>query len=341
MAVDVDSLAGPISAEQPSGPNLEYDREFGLLERAAVGTPEKQVGENILPAQEPDWKVLVKQATAVLERSRDLRVASHLTKALLRTAGLAGFADGLALTRALVDRHWDTVHPQLDPDDGNDPTMRVNTLAGLADDATMAALRATPLVDARGVGRFGLREIAIATGEAPAQPDQPKPDPSAIDAAFTAVDLEALSATAAAVRGAADHITAIETAVTERVGAARAPNLGRLSGLLQQAGKYVGAALERRGAAAPASNGAAEGSAAAQGGAMPGQINSRDDVVRAIDQICAYYQRHEPSSPVPLLLKRAKRLATMSFVQIMKDMAPDAMSQIENIGGRSDSGESS
>jgi type VI secretion system protein ImpA len=192
-AVDVESLAAPISAEQPSGPNLEYDREFAALEQAALGTPEKQVGPNIVPAQEPDWKALGKQATAVLGRSRDLRVTSHLTKALLRTAGIAGFAEGLALTRTLVERHWDTVHPQLDPDDGNDPTMRVNTLAGLADDATLAALRATPLVDARGVGRFSLRDIAVATGEAPAAPDQPKPEMSAIDAAFTAVDLDTLS----------------------------------------------------------------------------------------------------------------------------------------------------
>jgi type VI secretion system protein ImpA len=144
------------------------------------------------------------------------------------------------------------------------------------------------------------------------------------------------------VRGAREQVTAIETAVTEKVGAARAPNLGRLSTLLQQAGKHVGAALERRGAVAPSGNGVSDedgATAAAQGVAMPGQIKSRDDVVRAIDQICAYYERAEPSSPVPLLLRRAKRLATMSFVQIMKDMAPDAMNQIENIGGRSDSGE--
>jgi hypothetical protein len=36
---------------------------------------------------------------------------------------------------------------------------------------------------------------------------------------------------------------------------------------------------------------------------------------------------------VPLLLGRAKRLATMSFVDIVKDMVPDALSRIQVIGG--------
>jgi type VI secretion system protein ImpA len=63
------------------------------------------------------------------------------------------------------------------------------------------------------------------------------------------------------------------------------------------------------------------------------EIASRDDVVRAIDRICDYYSRHEPSSPVPLLLSRARRLATGSFVDIVRDLAPDALVEIEKVCG--------
>jgi type VI secretion system protein ImpA len=56
-------------------------------------------------------------------------------------------------------------------------------------------------------------------------------------------------------------------------------------------------------------------------------------VVRTIDRICDYYSRQEPSSPVPLLLKRARRLATGSFVDIVRDLAPDALPQIERVCG--------
>lgn len=67
---------------------------------------------------------------------------------------------------------------------------------------------------------------------------------------------------------------------------------------------------------------------------LDGDINSRADVVRALEKICSYYERHEPSSPLPLLLQRCKRLVPLGFVDILRDMAPDALSQVELIAGK-------
>jgi type VI secretion system protein ImpA len=52
-----------------------------------------------------------------------------------------------------------------------------------------------------------------------------------------------------------------------------------------------------------------------------------------LDKICDYYERYEPSSPLPMLLKRAKRLATKSFLDILEDLTPDGVSQARIIGG--------
>jgi type VI secretion system protein ImpA len=52
-----------------------------------------------------------------------------------------------------------------------------------------------------------------------------------------------------------------------------------------------------------------------------------------LDKICQFYARFEPSSPVPLMIKRAARLAEMDFMQIMQDLSPDAISQIRTITG--------
>ena len=52
-----------------------------------------------------------------------------------------------------------------------------------------------------------------------------------------------------------------------------------------------------------------------------------------MDRISEYFQRNEPSSPVPLLMHRAKRLVSMSFMDILKDMAPDGVSQASTVGG--------
>ena len=62
-------------------------------------------------------------------------------------------------------------------------------------------------------------------------------------------------------------------------------------------------------------------------------IHGNEDVVSALDLICDYYASHEPSSPIPLLLRRAKRLVGKDFIAIMEDLAPDGMRQIHQIKG--------
>ena len=69
------------------------------------------------------------------------------------------------------------------------------------------------------------------------------------------------------------------------------------------------------------------------GPALSGAVNSAQDVINALDKICDYYNRREPSSPIPLLLKRARRLVGKSFADIIQDLSPDAMNQIKVISG--------
>jgi len=71
----------------------------------------------------------------------------------------------------------------------------------------------------------------------------------------------------------------------------------------------------------------------AAGNSAPGVIASRDDVIAAIDRILLYYQQYEPSSPLPLLLMRAKRLATKSFIEILQDLIPEGLERAHEIGG--------
>jgi type VI secretion system protein ImpA len=52
-----------------------------------------------------------------------------------------------------------------------------------------------------------------------------------------------------------------------------------------------------------------------------------------LDKACEYFHRYEPSSPVPLLLERAKRLMSKDFVEILRDLAPDGIAQFEVVSG--------
>jgi type VI secretion system protein ImpA len=57
-------------------------------------------------------------------------------------------------------------------------------------------------------------------------------------------------------------------------------------------------------------------------------------VVHLLDQICDYYERVEPSSPLPLLLCRCKRLVSANFMDIIRDLAPGGVPQVETLRGK-------
>lgn len=336
--LNIDDLLNEISPDAPCGEDLEYDPAFVELELKAKGTPEQQIGDRVEPSQPPNWRELRKETLALLERTRDLRLLLGLTRAMLNTEGLAGLQESLALILGALENYWDSIHPQLDPDDDNDPTYRVNILMELCDfDGMLRPLSLVPVVESRAVGRFSLRDIQIAGGKQPPSDDGEAVEMSTIQAAFTDADIDALQSTRQSVDGALSSLTAIETFVTDQVGVGNAPSLAPLREPLREILQVLNEQSARRGIGMaggeqetiPEAGGAAT---VAASGPMGG-VNNRQDVIRALDLICEYYSRAEPSSPVPLLLMRAKRLVTKGFLEIMRDLAPDGVSQVELIGG--------
>jgi type VI secretion system protein ImpA len=342
-ALDVDKLLGEVSPDEPCGPDLEYDPVFGEMERSAQIKPEQQFGDTIIPAEEPDWREIKRLALDVLGRCKDLRAAMYLARALVRTDGFAGLADSLSLLSGYIERYWETVHPRLDPDDGNDPTMRVNIIASVCDETMMlSGVRNAPLVSSRAVGRFCLRDVRIADGTlpAPASAENAPPNLATIEAAFSDASIEEIQETAAAISAAMERAAAIEAALDARVGASQSPDLSDFGSELKAALHVVNEQLQRRGVGIvsaentdDAEAGGSDGEAQQQAG-ISGAINGRDDVIKALDKICEYYQKREPSSPVPLLLERAKRLVSKNFMEILEDMAPDGLDQAGKLAGK-------
>jgi len=338
--VDVDVLLEDLEEAAPCGPNLEYDPAFMELEQSALGKPEVQYGDTIVPAVPPEWKQVKKQALELLGRTRDLRVAMPLVRSLLALHAMPGFADGVRLLERLVEERWDNVHPELDPDDDNDPTLRINSLAQLTDPATILRdLRETAFIMLPGLGPLTLRVLEQANGEAPIPEGQSALSAESIQAALGDVSDEALQTATDAVNGALGSVTNLEAAIERHVGSAQALNLGALTGQLRRMADLLasrgGAAQEAESDEAPAADaepGAPAGTAP-RAAAITGDVASRADVIRMIDKILAYYQRYEPSSPVPMLLERAKRLAPMSFMEVMENLAPDSLQQLYVIRG--------
>ncbi|HUT32661.1 MAG TPA: type VI secretion system protein TssA [Planctomycetota bacterium] len=344
MAIlDVEKFVTELSPEAPCGEDLTYDPAYLELERLAQRTPERQVGDAIIPAEEPNWRQVADAAVELLGRTKDLRIIIHATLAALKLEGLNGLSDGLAVLRGFVERYWETVHPQLDPEDP-DPLERINIIAALIDAQTfIRGARETPLCGSPQLGRFSLRDIMLARGEPGVLRDRgtPPADPAQIDAAFKDTPTDVLQANAQAVAAAVAQVQAMDDFLTETIGANQTRDLTPFRAILERMGKELQGALAQRGIGAPAPATEAAGEAAAgqqqaagpSGPALSGDIRSPQEVLLAMDKICRYYEFHEPSSPVPLLVRGAQRLVSKSFTEIIQVLTPDAIHQIESICG--------
>jgi type VI secretion system protein ImpA len=331
-ALPVDDLMAPLTGGEPCGPDLEYDADFMALEAAARGTPERQAGHDILPAEPPLWPEVLSRAQALAGRTRDLRLAVLLARAGAHTGGIQAYAQGLALVAGLLEQFWETVHPKLDASDGNDPTMRLNALAPLADAAAgLADLRAS-LIGKPGSG-LTARLVELAWTRAEPVAGEAKPTQAGVldglrAAAAADHDL------AAAMRSVHAAVARIEQTVSQHAGTA-GPDLRPLrriaEGLAQAATQLDGGAAV---AVAEAGDGTGPAAAAA---VSAGEIHSREDVLRVLDRVCDWIERQEPTNPAPLLIRRAQRLMSKSFIDLVRDLAPDGLSQIERIAGAADS----
>ncbi|QPH54082.1 type VI secretion system protein TssA [Pontivivens ytuae] len=337
--LDLQSLLNDLQDDAPSGEDLEYDPDFMALELASQPGEERVVGDAVIPAEDPDYPAVVEGATALLGRTRDLRVAVILATAALRTGGLPAFEQVLDYMRRALEDHWESVHPQLDAEDDDDPTARVNAVLGLTSRTTvLQALREAKLTQSRAMGQFSLRDLLIAEGEVAPAEEEEAPGAQTIEAAFRDTDPDHLAALASAVAASQAHVAAISTAIDTRIGTA-GPDLDLLTRMLREIARrispYVAQDVETAETTAddtPAPAPQATPTAVSGTGA----IASPEDVKAAIDRIVAYYEQVEPSSPVPMLLARARRLVSADFVTIMRDMAPAGVENVALIGGFSE-----
>lgn len=352
--IDIEKLLRDISPDAPCGPDLEYDAEFVALLQDAEGKPAKFTpdGHLVDEGEDPNWREIKDRCIAMFDRTIDLRIAMLLMNALMCQHGLGGLRDGLRLLSELHERHWDQFHPQLDPDDDNDPLMRMNLIASLA--APIGAdgdplrfherLRNVPLAESRQLGNFSLRDLLVAAGEVtPASSTTPPPTEGLIDGAFKDTDGEALKQTGEAATEALTLSRDLDQWLTTKVGAANAANLSPWHDLLADLNKRLSARITSRfpgeAVASPEDTGGEAGGAVGQpqqasgGTSLSGGVHSREDVLRALNKVLDYYASYEPSSPVPILIRRAQRLVTMEFMDIIRELSPAAIDQLRVIGG--------
>jgi type VI secretion system protein ImpA len=148
---------------------------------------------------------------------------------------------------------------------------------------------------------------------------------------------------------AVDELEKITGLMNERVGYAAAPDLGTLNRLLSGLAGLMpadGSAAsgeasydEAAGNGDDASSSAdAPASAAAprrvaRSAGLAGSVDSREDALRAIDMVCAYLDRTEPTNPAQFFLRRARKLVDKNFLELVRELAPESLDQVARVMG--------
>ena len=335
-------LLAPIADDAPCGKNLEDTDTLASLDayqifgQTSLEPAPKEAGEPTRKEarksdRPPNWEQIREEALAALRTSKDLRLLAYLGAATLRLEGIPGFVQALTVASSWLETYWPNVFPLVD----EDAIFRQNALNCFSDPvAVIDGLRRAPLVSNRQHGRFSLRDLDIIAGHVTVGDSDTRPDPAQVTAAFSATPVDELKALQTNLDGALSAIGSIDTAMRSAAGSELAPNF---EGLSTQFKKMV-AAVRSHLALHPDGGGvdATTGEAPAEGGGAVvavGAIKSRQDAIRALDAAAEFFRRNEPSSPIPLFLERAKRLVSKDFLEVLADIAPDALPQAKAAGG--------
>lgn len=318
------------------GPNLEYDNAFLELQQAAIGKPETQFE----PATPPDWNAVETGALALIEKSRDLRLVLLWIESQLNLFGLSKLPQGFDAFAFLLETAWPTVNPPLDE---GDPYARLNVVESLGFGGSFfQSLRNCVVVRSPRIGELRLKDFEALTGnssgtELPVVREQVEQfflSPEGLAPQLRSIVESSLAGLKRILNALSEHVehdrlpqlSELKSMLNYLLACLPEPPMEQTPGSLPPNQLCGSNSMNDQAIAAPSIT--RRSSALAQSG-----ISSRAQALAAIDQVCSYLEQAEPTNPAQLLLKRARRLIDKNFMQLMKDLAPEAVAEVAKIMG--------
>ncbi len=344
MIVELEKMLEPVSEASLCGEDLAYSPEFDRIKEARREDDATiEYGEWQTELKQADWPAVVKDCTQLLaSRSKDLRLAAWLTEGLVKTAGLAGLAQGMELSARLIERFGGQIHPQ---PEGGDQEQRIGNISWLV--MRMAQLvRQIPITQSK-LGTFNLNDHESAR----MLESQLQRDPTSVGE--DKVTLEKFSAAAAKtdkalytqwLGDAARCLTAlgelkrVADALFGNDGPSFAPlseSLDAIHDRLQRIARELGLLAPEgsaEGEGGEAEGGESNGASAASG---RGPIRTRAQALEQLRLVAEFFRRTEPHSPVAYLADKAAHWGNMPLHvwlrSVMKDQG--SLSHIEELLG--------
>ncbi|MGJ7615121.1 MULTISPECIES: ImpA family type VI secretion system protein [unclassified Variovorax] len=301
------SSALPLSPTAPCGPSLEYDAEYAVLLSRMSPRGEAQYGEFMGVPEAPNWAEIERDCRRLLSRTRDINLFVWICRARTRLAHAAGLAPSLGALAEALQTWPDAIHPLLVVEGERDPAVRANALAALADPEGLLGDVREIVVAANAARHLTVREVERAFA-VPRQVGSPSPE-------WVAQQLDGLRRSAADDVDAPVSLLATASKAVREIAAWSASNLGQDAPSLQALGVLLAPfeLPEPQGEAEPAEHAEAHG--LVERPRSPSAL-SRDDVRDSIRDAREWFEIHEPSSPVAVLLGQAERMVGRRFSEV-------------------------
>ena len=318
---ELEELMQPVAADAVAGPDLAYDPKRQEIEAAFEAARLADRGEG----EAPDWPAIIRTIKEQGKLTKDATLAVYLARAGARGQRLPDVQLGCAFLAGMFETWWDQIHPSLQEYGFQGRKGACESLAAFGD--FLGPLRRVVLVAHPRLGQFTAEQIETFA----AQGDSAE-NVGMFRAAVAEIDKAEIEASLTALQEIRDAITRVDTVLTAKAEGDTATNFAPTYEALDSIRNAVVAATGV-GSAAPAAAESAAGDAAqaAPAAGMKASIESRADVIRAIELIIDYYTRHEPGSPIPLVLDRAKTWVNMDFLAILNDINPSGAEDAKRV----------
>lgn len=316
--MDVEKLLAPVSDEAPAGDDLAYDPERQQIEQAFD-----------IPADapdQPDWRDTIRLIDAQSARTKDVWLAIYLARAGARQGSLETVDTGVQMLAGLFERYWDSVHPTLDELGFQGRKGPCESLTKIPE--FLGPLKRVVLIEHPRLGTYSGADLERFAAEGEAADGY-----GMFRAALAESDSTTLQVAIDRLDSIRDGIRRADTVLTANAEGDTATNFQTtyeaIEAIRGALAPHAGIAAEDAGSEGDAA--AADPSAALGGQRMSGRMDSRDDVVAALDAIGDYYRRREPSSPVLALIQRARSWVSMDFMAVLEDIAPESTNDAKRV----------
>jgi type VI secretion system protein ImpA len=349
--IDLEALLAPLDGDNPAGESLRYEGTYDQINEARREDEVIAQGAWSRDLKVADWPTVIRLATdALLTKSKDLQIAAWLVEGLTKHERLdrwAGLRDGLHLMRALQETFWESLYPEIDPEDDEGPlTARANVLAAL-DLRLGVIVNELPLTAGAKYSYFQYQEakqfdipenLAALEYEQQEKVNALKAQAEAEGRvtgedwrkARAATSFEFIEERAALINECWDQMQALDALMDEKYARAT-PGLGGLKKSLTEIRTLVDIIIKEKRPAGEVevgeettdetevSSGNGGGSIVVAGGA----VRSRQEALRQLEKIADFFRQTEPHSPISYAVQRAVKWGNMPLEMWLADVVKD------------------